>query len=72
MAEFCLRCMNKMDGTSLTKEDVILEFALCEECSKVMPCVVRYRTWPERVIRICKNTVIWIAATTRKILIKSI
>lgn len=23
MAEFCLRCMNKMDGTSLTKEDVI-------------------------------------------------
>ena len=46
MAEFCLRCMNKMDGTSLTKEDVILEFALCEECSKVMPCVVRYRTWP--------------------------
>lgn len=51
MAEFCLRCMNKMDGTSLTKEDVILEFALCEECSKVMPCVVRYRTWPERVIR---------------------
>jgi len=50
MAEFCLKCMNEMDGTHLTEADVILDFDLCEGCGKVMPCVIRYRMWPEKVV----------------------
>ncbi len=44
MAEFCLNCLNKLDGTNLTEADVILMNDLCEECGKVAPCVVRYRS----------------------------
>ena len=50
MAEFCLKCMNEMDSTHLTEADVILGVDLCEGCGKVVPCVIRYRTWPEKVI----------------------
>jgi len=48
MAEFCLDCLNKLDGTNLTEEDVILEDDFCEECGRYVPCVVRYRTPGER------------------------
>ncbi len=40
MSEFCLDCLNKLDGTQLTEADVILQDDLCEECGKVVPCVV--------------------------------
>jgi len=43
MAEFCLDCLNKLDGTDLTEDDVILMEDVCEECGRVVPCVVRYR-----------------------------
>jgi len=43
MAEFCLDCLNKLDGTELTEWDVILMDDLCEGCGKVVPCVVGYR-----------------------------
>ncbi len=44
MAEFCLDCMNKMDGTDYTEADVILETDLCEECGQVVPCVIGFRS----------------------------
>lgn len=43
MAEFCLECFNKMNGTHLTGLQVIREFDLCEGCGEIKPCVVRYR-----------------------------
>lgn len=43
MAEFCLDCLNKLDGTHLTEADVVLLYDVCEECGKVVPCVVRFR-----------------------------
>jgi len=49
MAEFCLDCLNKLDGTHLTEADVILMDDLCEGCGKVVPCVVRYRLPWEKV-----------------------
>jgi len=51
MAEFCLDCLNRMDGTNLTKADVILDFDLCEECGEIKPCVVCYRPWTALLIR---------------------
>ncbi len=44
MAEICLDCLDKLDGTQLTEADVILLDDFCEECGKVVPCVVRYRS----------------------------
>jgi len=44
MAQFCLDCLNKLDGTKITEADVILLDDLCEECGKVVPCVVCYRS----------------------------
>jgi len=49
MAEFCLNCLNKLDGTHLTEADVILLDDLCEECGKIVPCVVRYRSPLEKI-----------------------
>ncbi len=49
MAEFCLSCLNKLDGVQLTEADVILEDDFCEGCGKVVPCVVRYRSPLEKV-----------------------
>ncbi len=43
MAEFCLDCLNKLNGTKRTEDDVILQEDFCEECGKLVPCVVRYR-----------------------------
>ena len=42
MAEFCLKCLNKIDGTSLKPEEVILseEVNLCEGCGKYKHTVV--------------------------------
>lgn len=50
MAEFCLDCMNKLDGTHLTEADVILEEDLCEGCGQIVPCVIDYRTPLEKVL----------------------
>lgn len=43
MAEFCLDCMNKMDGTHYTEADVVLDVDLCEGCGELRPCVVTFR-----------------------------
>jgi hypothetical protein len=43
MAEFCLECLNRMNGTHYTKEQVELEEGLCEGCGEVKPCVIRIR-----------------------------
>jgi len=50
MAEFCLDCLNKLDGTDLTEADVILSDEFCEGCGKIVPCVVRFRDPWERTI----------------------
>ncbi len=43
MAEFCLDCLNKLEGTQFTEDEVILMDDFCEECGKNVPCVVGYR-----------------------------
>ena len=43
MAEFCLDCMNEMDGTHYTEKDVELEMDLCEGCGQIKPVVVGFR-----------------------------
>ncbi len=50
MAEFCLDCLNKLEGAHLTEADVILEENFCEGCGKVAPCVMRYRTPLEQIL----------------------
>ena len=45
MAEFCLECLNKLNGTSDPPEKYILskEPDFCEECGSFKPVVVRIR-----------------------------
>lgn len=39
MAEFCLECYNKLNGTNYTEDEVITEEDLCEGCGEIKPCV---------------------------------
>jgi len=43
MADFCLDCYNKMNGTNYRVKDVTLddELDLCEGCGEWKPCVLR-------------------------------
>ena len=45
MAEFCLDCLNKMDGTHYTKWDVKLSWGvdLCEGCGEMKRVVIVIR-----------------------------
>lgn len=43
MADFCLECLNKINGTKYTKFDVIEEWGICEECGKQKIVVVDTR-----------------------------
>jgi len=42
MAEFCLDCWNKINGTHLTEEDAVLsdDLDFCEECEEMKPVIV--------------------------------
>ena len=44
MAEFCLDCWNKMNGTHYTQEQVWTEEDLCEGCGEWKPVVVGIRS----------------------------
>lgn len=46
MAEFCLECFNKINGTEYTKSEVWLEPDLCEECGEIKPCVMELSPKP--------------------------
>lgn len=41
VAEFCLKCFNKMNHTHYTEKDVWLEEDLCEGCAEWKPCVMQ-------------------------------
>jgi len=45
MAEFCLKCFNRMNGYKLTEKDVRLsdEYDLCEGCGKMKRVVETLR-----------------------------
>lgn len=47
MAEFCLDCWNKLNGTHYTERDVILESDLCEGCGEIKDCIVVFREYPK-------------------------
>lgn len=43
MAEFCLECWNRLNGTHYTEREMVVdhdELDLCEGCGKVKPCIV--------------------------------
>ena len=44
MAEFCLKCFNKLNDTNYQEKDVILEDDLCEGCAKIEPCIVTFKS----------------------------
>ena len=46
MAEFCLKCFNKMNGTNYKASEVWLEEDFCEGCADWQPCVVDLRPKP--------------------------
>ena len=52
MAEFCLKCLNRIDGTSTRPEDVVLskDLNLCEGCGKYKHTVICKKNyqWPLR------------------------
>ena len=48
MAEFCLDCWNKLNGTEDTEKEYVLsgELDLCEECGEWKRVIVRKRYFP--------------------------
>lgn len=40
MAEFCLDCWNRMNGTSYTERDVVTDMDFCEGCEQWKPVIV--------------------------------
>ena len=46
MAEFCLECFNKINHRNYTKNEVWLEYDLCEECGEIKPCVMELTPKP--------------------------
>lgn len=40
MADFCLKCFNKINGTNYKRYDVIEEYGICEECASYRNVVV--------------------------------
>lgn len=42
MADFCLECFNKIHGTYYTRDEVIEEWGICEECREYKDCVVDF------------------------------
>lgn len=66
MAEFCLKCFNKMNATGYTEKDVILEDNLCEGCGEIKPCVIVIRkgAWKwklERLWRVILPVIVLLA-----------
>lgn len=47
MAEFCLECFNRINGTDFRKKDVELEDDFCEGCAGWKPCVIAIITGEE-------------------------
>ena len=43
MAEFCLDCWNKLNGTDDTEERYVFEWELCEECGEYKPVIIGER-----------------------------
>ncbi len=45
MAEFCLKCYNRIYKDNLTEYDVVLtkDYELCEGCGKCKRVVIKYR-----------------------------
>lgn len=44
MAEFCLKCYNKMFDSDFTEKQVVLsDDFLCEECGQWLPCVCKIK-----------------------------
>ena len=53
MAEYCIDCWNRLNGTHYTEKDVKTDMDLCEGCGKWKPVVVvihrrGIRGWLER------------------------
>ena len=46
MAEFCLKCFNKMNDTEYTEKQVWLEDDLCEGCAEIKPCIIALHPKP--------------------------
>lgn len=44
MAEFCLKCFNKLNDTNYQEKDVVLEDDLCEGCAEIKPCIVTFKS----------------------------
>ena len=42
MAEFCLDCWNRLNGTHYTEDDVTTEPDLCEGCGQIKPVIVTF------------------------------
>lgn len=52
MAEFCLECFNKLNGTDYTEAEVWVDYEeldICEGCGAFMPCVIALHPKPIRV-----------------------
>lgn len=40
MAQYCWDCFNNLIENSLTLDDVILEYDICDNCKQNLPCIL--------------------------------
>ena len=52
MAEFCLKCYNRIHRDNLTEYDVVLtrDYELCEGCGECKKVVIKYRSKLSKMI----------------------
>lgn len=57
MAEFCLDCFNRMNGTHYKEKQVWLDEYLCEGCAEWKPCVMQLYPKPivYRIVNFARN-----------------
>ena len=58
MAEFCLDCYNRLQGTRLTEREVRTEWDLCEGCESWKPVVISFRR-PGPLARLYRRLEAW-------------
>ena len=58
MAEFCLDCYNRLQGTRLMEREVRTEWDLCEGCGSWKPVVISFRR-PGPLARLYRRLEAW-------------
>lgn len=69
MSYYCLECLNKMEtlkNNPLKEIDVVMYYDICEGCGRMVRCVERFRSFPEKLLWIGEKIVVYIKSKRKK------